>query len=394
MKNPKGERRIVVLHDAVGPAHAGEGQRGSGALRAREGRFRALFESLTDALLVHWVSEEPGQCRFFEVNDVACRSLGYTREELLGMTPVDVEVSNTGASGASVAARLGVGKAARFEQVYRTKDGRRLPVEVSVRRLVLEGRVAALCLVRDITEPKQAERDLLQSREQLRALAGRIQAVREDERARIAREIHDVLAQELTGLKIDVSLVTRLLDEHAGEANRALVFQKLADMTARTNSALQVVQKIVTELRPVVLDTMGLSAAVEWLARDFATRMRIECRVEVPERDPALGRDGATALFRILQESLTNMARHAAATRVDVFLQAGSEGVVLRVDDNGRGIKEEVLNDPRSFGLTGMRERALLLGGSCSVRGRSGAGTTVEVRLPLPPQPRASRQQP
>jgi len=239
---------------------------------------------------------------------------------------------------------------------------------------------------KDITERKQTEEDLRASHEQLRALAARVQAVREEERTRVAREIHDVLAQELTSLKVDVTLLTRLLAQSPGELEQSLVREKLRGMAIATDAAIQSVQEIATSLRPVVLDSLGLGAAIEWQVGDFQARTGISCKARLPSKDLLLDRDHSTALFRILQESLTNVARHAAATQVEILLQRKAEYVNLTIQDNGRGIQECQANAPGAIGLLGLRERALLLGGRCDISGRPGEGTRVEVRIPLPQQ--------
>jgi signal transduction histidine kinase len=248
-------------------------------------------------------------------------------------------------------------------------------------------------MLMDITERKRAEEDLRVSHEKLRALAARVQAVREEERTRIAREIHDVLAQELTSLKIDVTLLGGLLAEPPGELAQGLIREKLVAMTIATDTAIRSVQRIATELRPMVLDSFGLCAAIEWEARDFQAHTGISCAVCLPVRDLPLDRDRSTALFRILQESLTNVLRHAAATRVEVDLHCEAGQITLTDRDNGRGIPESQANAPGALGLLGMRERALLLGGRCDISGRPGEGTRVEARLPLPPKGHSEEKQ-
>jgi PAS domain S-box-containing protein len=236
--------------------------------------------------------------------------------------------------------------------------------------------IGAIATVRDITVRKRTE-------EELRALAARLQAVREEERTRVAREIHDVLAQELTRLKLDVVWLNRHLALPLDADKQKAVREKLTVMTAVTDMAIQSVQKIATELRPVVLDSLGLCAAVEWQARDFQARTGIACTATVPEQDVPLDRDRSTAMFRILQESLTNVLRHAQATRVDVLLRPEAGQLVLRIQDNGCGIRPETLSNPMSIGLAGMRERALLLDGHLEIRSQPESGTTIEMRLPL-----------
>jgi PAS domain S-box-containing protein len=246
---------------------------------------------------------------------------------------------------------------------------------------------------KDITEIKRKEEALRVSHEQLRALAARVQAVREEERTRIAREIHDVLAQDLTSLKIDVTLLSHLLAQPPGELAQSLIREKLVAMTIATDTAIQSVQTIATDLRPVVLDSLGLCAAIEWEAKDFQAHTGIGCAVCLPAKDLPLDRDRSTALFRILQESLTNVVRHAAATRVEVDLHCEAGHITLTVRDNGRGIPESQAHAPGALGLLGMRERALLLGGRCDIIGLPGEGTRVEVRLPLPPTGHAEEKQ-
>jgi signal transduction histidine kinase len=149
-----------------------------------------------------------------------------------------------------------------------------------------------------------------------------------------------------------------------------------------TDTAIESVQKIATELRPVVLDTLGLCAAIEWQANEFEGRTGIKCELNLPHEELDLDRDYSTALFRILQESLTNVVRHAQATRVEIDLQREANHLALTVRDNGRGIGPTELNDPHSLGLLGMRERAMLLGGECQITGNPTFGTEVEARFP------------
>jgi PAS domain S-box-containing protein len=240
----------------------------------------------------------------------------------------------------------------------------------------------------DVTERHRAEEALLLSRQQLRALSARLETLREEERTRVAREIHDVLAQELTRLKMDVVWLSRRLARPWDAAQLITVQERLVVMTAVTDTAIQSVQKIATELRPVVLDSLGLCAAVEWQARDFQTRTGIACTATVPEQDVPLDRDRSTAVFRIVQESLTNVLRHAQATQVEILLRPEADQLVLRIQDNGCGIPPETLSDPRSIGLAGMRERALFLDGQLDIRSQPGAGTTIAMRLPLMPPTR------
>jgi len=271
------------------------------------------------------------------------------------------------------------------EGVRQRKDGKRLYVAlVRVPVAMPSGQIAVYAIYRDITGRKRAEEELQKSRDQLRALAARLQNAREEERTRVAREIHDELGQALTAIKIDLTALVRELPMDNGPAvQRSQSILKLVDET------IQSVQRIATELRPGILDDLGLAAAVEWAAEEFESRTGTKCRVSLPDADIAMDPERATALFRILQETLTNVARHANATEVKVKLARDNGDLSLEIQDNGQGIGEQQLLASASLGILGMRERSLLLGGNLTIRGTPGKGTTVRVRIP-----NVERQQP
>jgi signal transduction histidine kinase len=225
---------------------------------------------------------------------------------------------------------------------------------------------------------KRAEDQLRESHKQLRALSVYLQHVREEERTRIAREVHDELGQALTSCKLDVSWMAHHLPRGQKELR-----QKAKGLSAHIDSTIQTVRRISTELRPGILDHLGLAAALEWQAHEFQLRTGIRCDVSAHLHDPGLDPDLTTAFFRIFQETLTNVIRHAAATRVKVLLKEEASRVILEVQDNGRGIGRDEISDPRSMGLLGMRERAALLGGDFSIRRmRAGKGTRACVAIP------------
>jgi signal transduction histidine kinase len=216
-------------------------------------------------------------------------------------------------------------------------------------------------------------------------LAARLQTVREEERTALSRELHDVLAQDLTRLKIDLAWLERRLIQSTSAAGPPPPAAKVAEMLQVADAAIASVQRIATGLRPAVLDSLGLCAAVEWQTKEFQSYSGVACQVSVPAETPAVGQDVATAMFRILQESLTNVARHARASRVEVSLRREVGQIVLRVEDNGWGIGPESLKSPLSIGLAGMRERALMLGGQFEILSDPGRGTTIEARMPAMP---------
>jgi signal transduction histidine kinase len=228
------------------------------------------------------------------------------------------------------------------------------------------------------TERRRAEERLRDSHEQLRALSVYLQYVREEERTRIAREVHDELGQALTALKLDLALVSSRL-----QRSQRPVLDKLQTMSDHVDATIQSVRRIATELRPGILDDLGLVAALEWQANEFQNRTGIACHVSSTLQDTQLDADLNTAFFRIFQETLTNIMRHANATRVDVNSTQENGRLVLTVQDNGRGILPGEIKDRRSIGLLGMEERAALLGGEFEISGEPGRGTTVTVKIPL-----------
>jgi signal transduction histidine kinase len=222
---------------------------------------------------------------------------------------------------------------------------------------------------------RKSER-LRESEDKLRRLAAHLISVREEERAHIAREIHDELGQVLTGLKMEVTWLARRLKE-------APLIEKTDSMCRLIDSSVQTVRKIATGLRPEMLDDMGLVAAVGWQAKEFQKRTGIRARVKLPPESTKLDIDVATTMFRIFQEILTNVARHSRATRIDVELAIGEDQVTLGVADNGVGIAPADLNGKKSLGLLGMHERALLFGGEVKITGSGGEGTRVLVSIPI-----------
>ncbi len=226
---------------------------------------------------------------------------------------------------------------------------------------------------------EQVMASLKQSREQLRKLTAYQQEVREEERIRIAREIHDQFGQSLTILKMDLSWLKKQLS-----AKIPRVDEKIGAMDQVIDEALKNLHAVTAELRPVILDDFGLAAAIEWQVEEFRQRSGIACRMENTGFEPDLPKDQATALFRIFQEILTNIMRHARADEVVVRLEASDGDVMLEVRDNGRGITADEISDSKSYGLLGIRERLYPWNGRVSFQGRPGRGTRVTVSLPLP----------
>jgi signal transduction histidine kinase len=233
-------------------------------------------------------------------------------------------------------------------------------------------------LSREIAARKLIEEDLFKAGERLRASTAQIESEREDERTRLAREIHDGLGQALTGFRMDLSWLEKRLPRDKVEAAA-----KTKSMFRRVDAAIQSVQRISSALRPQVLDDVGLIGTLRWQATEFQVRTGIRCKVDLPAEEPVLDRVRATAAFRIVQEALANVARHSGATRVDIVLQVDTDNLILKIADNGRGVSTAQLQDPKSLGILGVRERAFLLGGTVTIEGQGGKGTTVTLSIPL-----------
>ncbi|MDX9995524.1 MAG: PAS domain-containing sensor histidine kinase [Rhodocyclaceae bacterium] len=271
-----------------------------------------------------------------------------------------------------------------WESWHVRRDGTRFPVQIDVTAVKDEaGKVIyRVANVQDITDMKRHEEELLRSRQLLRELAAHREQIREEERARIAREVHDQLGQYLTALRMDAAL----LNLSFGADNPELA-ARVEGMKQTIDTTIGVVRDVATALRPAVLD-MGLVSAAEWLLAGFEERSGVLCDLESPAEE-RLGLDDAraTAAFRILQESITNIGRHAMANRVRVSIERAGNSLSMMIADDGTGFDPEVVRERKTFGLMGIRERALIFGGEVRIDSRPGAGTSVSIRIPLKQEP-------
>jgi PAS domain S-box-containing protein len=267
-------------------------------------------------------------------------------------------------------------KNCRGEIRLQSKRDAPLSVHLSLSPLRLDSARAVCLIASDLSEIKRAEQELRASSEQLRNLAAHLQTIREEERARISREVHDELGQSLTAVKMDLAWLAGRLPKSNGQ-----MLKRIHSTGQLADSIIHSIRRISTELRPAVLD-LGLAAAVEWQVQEFQARSGIQCTVRLLTKEEVAS-NGSTAMFRIFQETLTNVARHAKATRTEVVLQKQQDRLVLLIRDNGRGFD---LTDPsfsKSLGLLGMRERAAILGGSVNISSTPGKGTTVTAWIPI-----------
>ncbi len=233
-------------------------------------------------------------------------------------------------------------------------------------------------LILDISKRKIAEIELEQSRDQFRNLAAHLQSVREEERKYLAREIHDELGQALTALKIDLIWIDSRIPEDYGE-----IIEKTEYMTDLLESTIKTIKRISSDLRPGLLDDLGLDAALEWYSDEFVKHTGIQCNLKILAEDISADKERNLSIFRIFQETLTNVARHAQAMIVKILIDVKDDILYMKITDNGIGISDEQINDPESLGLIGLRERVYPWGGDINIKGINGQGTVVKVRIPL-----------
>ena len=280
----------------------------------------------------------------------------------------------------------------QLEHRIRRRDGqtRYISVNISVIKNDHGRTVMTRGVNQDITDRKRAEESIKASHQQLRALAGRLQSVREEQRKEFAREIHDQLGGAMAGLKIDLSFLSKSAPKSWHITKRDSFLSKVHEMSKLIDETIGTVRRLVTELRPSILDDFGLLAALEWQLEEFQKRTGIRSEFVSTLEYVNLDEKRSTAAFRIFQEALTNVARHANATKVTATLYKEADSLVLKVEDNGKGISADDIHNTNSFGLMGMRERALFLGGTVYFSGEPSKGTTVSVQFPYKtPSPQA-----
>jgi two-component system sensor histidine kinase UhpB len=342
-------------------------------LELREAFLRGMLDNFPHMV---WLKDPQG--RFVVVNQPFADAAGKAHPaDLIGLCDFDVWPHE-----------LARGYVADDEEVMRTRRQKQVEEQISVHGVLrwvetfkspvidASGNVIGTTgLGHDITHRRQMQEEQRRSREQLRALAAHVESVREQERVRIAREIHDELGQSLTCMGMDLAFLDKQIDPRNQDAAA-----RVAALVELVKDTIRCVRRISSELRPSILDDLGLGAAIEWLAHDVESRTQITCAVEVPE-DLSLPFELATPLFRICQEALTNVTRHAGASKVSIQLECADGELTLVVRDNGRGITEEEIQRHGSLGLLGMKERVALLGGTLEVKGQPGQGTSLSITM-------------
>jgi len=333
-----------------------------------------------DAVLDHVFSHQ----RMTKVNPAMAQQFRATPAELIGRTPTEFFRHDLEAGRRGWRALFDAGHTHSITNERRL-DGSTMWVEGDYMCFYdAEGRITGhFGIQRDVTDRVLAAEELEQSRTELRALAARLQTTREEERTRIAREIHDELGQALTALKLDLAWLATQGPKGAGGRNSGAFRQIDTSITARIDETMQIVRRIASELRPSTLDQLGLEAAIECLVKEAAERTGITITLQA-EEFPRLPDEVASHAFRIIQEALTNVTRHSKATRVDVTVRRLEKSIILAVEDNGVGFQPQSLSGLKSLGLVGMRERALACGGTLLIRGNPGEGSAIVVTIPTP----------
>jgi PAS domain S-box-containing protein len=349
-------------------------------LRRSEGRLRGILDSAMDSIITVDDSQ-----RVVLFNDAAEAMFGWRRDEAMGRALDEfiperfrhVHAAHVERFGETRTAARRMGGSLRIVTGLR-RNGEEFPIDASISQIEESGRRLYTVILRDITARLASEEALRRSRDELQALGAAAHMTREQEKSRIARELHDELGQLLTMLQMDVAWCKQAL----ARGNEALE-TRLDRMQALLKSTIGATRRIAADLRPLMLDDLGLVPSLEWLVENFSQRTGIACTLTAGDQELALPKAHASAIFRIVQESLTNIAKHAEASHADIVLERDDDALVVRVADDGVGFSPQAPRTPGSLGLFGLRERASLMGGEASILSAPGEGTTIVVRLPV-----------
>ncbi len=372
----KGKLFTVILRDI------GERLRSEGQLTRSESRLRGILDSAMDAIITIDASQH-----VVLFNAAAEAMFGCPREEAIGAPLAWFIPERLRAGHAEHVREFGEsGMASRRMGAMRIvtglrRNGEEFPIDASISQVSEHGTKFYTVILRDVTARVQAEAALQQSKEELLELGAAADVAREQEKNRVSRELHDELGQSLTMLQMDVAWCKQKLP--AGEA---VLTQRLDKMAALLKGTVAATRRIAADLRPLLLDDLGLVPAVESLVENFTQRTGIPCELAISNPDMQLPAAHSTAVFRVVQEALTNAAKHASANRVEVAIDQTSTAVNVSIRDDGRGFSPQDKRKPGSFGLVGLRERAYLIGGEAAIVSAPGQGTIIELRLPIRPE--------
>jgi PAS domain S-box-containing protein len=313
-----------------------------------------------------------------DVNEAAIAQYGFSKETFLKRNIKDIQVEEGLLDIQNCIKEDVNGYQDAGVWQHRKMNNEIITVEIFVSRMMIDGLKTKLVLAHDITEKAAAEKKQTAYLEQIRMLTGYLQEIREAERKNIAREIHDELGQQLTALKMEIAWIIKKLT-----ANEKDIEHKFANLLATIDDTMTAVRRICAELRPTVLDDIGLEPAMEWHIQQFRQTTGIKVTMSSATKNLSLSTDIKTALFRIFQESLTNVARHANANTIEVSLNKENDCIALRIVDNGKGFDMAIADQKKTLGILGMKERCIALGGAYEINSKPGKGTTIKVCIPL-----------
>lgn len=340
--------------------------------------YKTVFNNTNDAIFLCYLNYGKTLSNFFDANLEAIKRLHFSKDEYLEMSPSRLFFDSNESREIELVNKLISDGMSIFTANLHSKINQKVYSEVNSYLFDYEGRQAIVFIARDLSERNRYENELLNFGENLRNLALHLQTVREEERKNISREIHDELGQVLTVLKIQTSLLEKKVSHVQPELK-----EKFDSIINIIDSSVESVQRICEKLRPGILDELGLSAAIEWQTKEFSKSTKIDCIVELPNEEIVLESEKRIAVFRIYQEALTNSARHSNASKINITMKLEDDKLILSIKDNGKGITQNQVNNPRSLGILGMRERALILGGNLNIKSTMGSGTLVNLELPI-----------
>lgn len=361
------QKKIVKKDAALLKSSAVQLAWANAALKESEEKYRNYIDHAPDGV---FVADEDG--RYIEVNMAACRITGYSKDELLKMSVIDLLPEETVEEGMHQFRNLLETGSIKTDLMFKTKQGLRRWWTLEAIRYD-ETRI--ICFAKDITDRKHTEDELKNSLEQLHQLTKHIEKVREDERIAISRELHDDLGQALTAVKIDLELIRQSVSGSETEV-------KVKNVSALVSETIKTVQRLTLQLRPAIIDDLGIEAAIEWYTKEYAQRNGVEIFLETQSRS-FISPETSLIIFRIMQESLTNIARHSKATEVSISLNQLDENLYFIISDNGIGISEAEINSRKSFGIIGMKERSASLGGKFEIYPGNDGGTVIKCTFPL-----------
>jgi len=361
-------QKQTILNDAsLLKISADELRMVNAALKKSEEKYRSYIDNAPDGV---FVADETG--KYIEVNDAAIRLTGYSKDELLKMSLLDLLTDKSYEEGADHFRKVVNTGTSKSDLLFNHKNGSKRWWTVEAVKLT---ETRFLGFAKDISERKMTEDELKSSLDQLHQLTQYIETVRENERVAISRELHDDLGQALTAVKIDLGIIKQNVSDKD-------VILKINKVSALVGDTIKTVQRLTSQLRPEIIDDLGLEAAIEWYTKEFSNRNGVEVFLDM-DAGLAISPKDSLALFRIMQESLTNIARHSKAHQVEIGICQNGESLNFRISDNGIGITEDKIKSKKSLGIISMKERAASLGASFEIYSKNEGGTIININLPL-----------